>query len=94
MEQLHALELHIYFLHEPLTDLFIRQICITGTDVSDYNAYMTTDPRMANSIQARSHTFVEIDNEIISTVILFPSADSFKKCCCQLQAKVCAQSTG
>ena len=25
---------------------------------------------------------------------LFPSADSFKKGCCQLQAKVCAQITG
>ena len=45
-------------------------------------------------IPARSHTFVEIDHEIISTVILLPSADSFKKGCCQLQAKVCAQITG
>ena len=44
--------------------------------------------------RARSHTFVEIDHEIISTVILLPSADSFKKGCCQLQAKVCAQITG
>ena len=35
-----------------------------------------------------------IDHEIISTVILLPSADSFKKGCCQLQAKVCAQITG
>ena len=34
------------------------------------------------------------DYEIISTVILLPSADSFKKNCCQLQAKVCAGSTG
>ena len=42
----------------------------------------------------RSHTFVEIDYEIISTVILLPSAELFKKDCCQLQAKVCAQSTG
>ena len=37
---------------------------------------------------------VEIDHEIISTIILLPSAESFKKGCCQLQAKVCAQSTG
>ena len=42
-------------------------------------------------IPARSHTFVEIDHEIISTVILLPSAESFMKGCCQLQAKVCAQ---
>ena len=49
---------------------------------------------VASSILARSHTFVEIDNEIISTVILLPSAVSFKKGCCQLQLKVCARSTG
>ena len=46
---------------------------------------------VASSIPARSHTFVEIDHEIISTVILLPSAESFMKGCCQLQAKVCAQ---
>ena len=37
-----------------------------------------------------SHTFVEIDHEIISLVILLPSDESFKKGCCQLQATVCA----
>ena len=56
-------------------------------------AYLTADPRVASSIQARSHTFVEIDCGIISTVILIPSAESFKKGCCQLQAKVSAGST-
>ena len=40
-------------------------------------------------ILARSHTFVEIDPETISIVIL-PSAESLKKGCGQLQAKVCA----
>ena len=54
----------------------------------------TRDPGVASSIPARSHTFVEIDHEIISTVILLSSAESFKKGCCQLQAKVCARSTG
>ena len=48
---------------------------------------LTADPGVASSIPVRSHTFVEIDNEIISTVILLPSADLFKKGCCQLQAK-------
>ena len=57
-------------------------------------ALLTADPRVTSSIPARYHTFVEIDHEIISTVILLPSADSFKKGCCQLQAKVCAQITG
>ena len=51
-------------------------------------------PGVASSIPARYQTFVEIDHEIISTVILLPSADLFKKGCCQLQAKVCAQITG
>ena len=54
------------------------------------DACLTADPGVASSIPVRSHTFVEID----STVILLPSADSFKKGCCQLQAKVCARITG
>ena len=58
------------------------------------DACLTTDPGVASSIPARYHTFVEIDHEIISTVVLLPSADLFKKGCCQLQAKVCAQITG
>ena len=53
------------------------------------DACLTADPGVASSIPARSHThLVEIDHERISTVILLPSADSFKKGCCQLQAKV------
>ena len=52
-------------------------------------ANLTADPGVASLIRARSHTFMEIDHEIISTVILLPSVDSFKKDCCQLQAKVC-----
>ena len=58
------------------------------------DASLTADPGVASSIPDRSHTFVEIDHEIISTVILLPSAESFKKGCFQLQAKVCARSTG
>ena len=54
-------------------------------------AKLTADPGVASSIPARSHTFVEIDHEIISTVILLPSAESFMKGCCQLQAKVCVR---
>ena len=57
-------------------------------------ACLTAGPGVAYSIPARSHTFVEIDHKIISTAILLPSAESFKKDCCQLQAKVCAGSTG
>ena len=37
---------------------------------------LTADPGVVGSILARSHTFLEINNKIISTVILPPSADS------------------
>ena len=61
-------------------------------------ACLTADPGVASSIPVRSHTdihiHIHIDHEIISTVILLPSADLFKKGCCQLQAKVCALITG
>ena len=38
----------------------------------------------------RSNTFLEIDHEIVSSDILLRLAESFKKGCCQLQAKVYA----
>ena len=46
------------------------------------------DPGVASLMSAWSHTFVEIDLEIISTVILLPSADL------SVTIKVCARSTG
>ena len=58
------------------------------------DACLTADSGVASSIPVRSHTLVEIDHEMISMVILLPSTDSFKKGCCQLQAKVCARITG
>ena len=58
------------------------------------DASLTVDPGVPSSIPAGSHTLEEIDHEIISMVILLPSAESFKMGCCQLQAKVFAQSTG
>ena len=48
------------------------------------DACLAAGPGVASSIPIRSHTFVEIDHEMISTVILLPSADSFKKGWCQL----------
>ena len=39
------------------------------------DAKLTADPGVVSSIPARSHIFVEIDHEIISTVILLPSAE-------------------
>ena len=67
----------------------VQSVTFLATDAS-----LTANPGVASSIPARSHTFVAIDHENISTVILLPSAESFKKGCCQLQAKVCARSTG
>ena len=58
------------------------------------DANLTAELGVASSILARSYTFLEIDQEIISMVILLPSAESFKKGCCQLQAKVCSRSAG
>ena len=63
-------------------------------NVSGYRCVSDCRSRGREFDLGRSHTFVEIDREIISTVILLPSAYSFKKGCCQLQAKVCAQITG
>ena len=62
----------------------MQSVTCPSTDAS-----LTADPGFASSIAAWFHTFVEIDHEIISTVILLPKADSFKKDFCQLQAKVC-----
>ena len=58
------------------------------------DACLTADPGVASLIPAWSHTFVEIDHEIICQVILLPSADLLKNGCCQWQGKVCARSTG
>ena len=78
-----AIEATSYF--KLLPGRVVQLVTCLATD-----AYLTADPGVASLIPAQSHTFVEIDHEIISTVILLPSADSFKKGCCQLQAKACA----
>ena len=80
---LYAIKMHI---HTQAPGRVAQSVTCLVTD-----AKLTADPGVASSIPAGSHTFVEIDHEIISTVILLPSADSFKKGCCQLQAKVCAR---
>ena len=40
------------------------------------DACLIADPGVASSIQARSHTFAEIDREIISMVVIVSSSDS------------------
>ena len=75
--------------HDQVPGRVAQSVMCLATD-----ACLTADPGVASSIPVRSHTFVEIDHEMISTVFLLSSADSFKKGFCQLQAKVCAQITG
>ena len=76
------------FLHVGM-GLVVHSVTYLATD-----ACQAADPGVARSIPALSHTLVEIDHKIISTVILLPSAESFKKGCFQLQVKVWARSTG
>ena len=75
-----------------LPDDGLGRVAQSVTCLTTY-AHLTADPGVASSIPAQPHTFVEIDREIISIVILLPSADSFKKGCCQLQGKVCGRIT-
>ena len=77
------------FCDEVWPDHVAQSVTCLATDVS-----LNADPGVANSTPAWPHTFMEIDHEIIFTVVLLPSAESSKKGCCQLQAKVCARSTG
>ena len=79
---------HDVFTNQTLSRVAQSATCLP-TDTS-----LTVDPGVASSTSARSHTFVEIDHEIISTVILLALGESFKIGCCQLQAEVCAWSTG
>ena len=85
-----SISLNMLVLTRNITFRFTGRVAQSVTCLAT-DAKLTADPGVASSIPARSHTFVEIDHEIISTVILLPSAESFMKGCCQLQAKVCAR---
>ena len=89
--------MHVHAFEQML--LYRSVYLIPGREVQSVtclakDAYLTAYPGVAGWIPAWSLTFVEIDHEIISMVILLPSTESFKKGCCQLQVKICAQSTG
>ena len=68
------------FKHSQSVTCLAKDACLT----SDPDACLTSDPGIPSLIAARSNTFMEIDHEIISTVIFLPSAESFKKSSCQL----------
>ena len=66
-------------------------VCVTFWESGPHSAVGSESDcrsRVKNSNLARSHTFVETDHEIISTVILLNPLIQ------ELQAKVCAASTG
>ena len=91
-----AISLHVFltgklkmYVTNRMPGRIAQSVTCLATDVC-----LAADPGVLSSIPAWYHTFIEIDREIISTIILLPSADPFKKDCCQLQAKVCAQITG
>ena len=66
------LSLSVDICEHPVSVLgrIVQSVTCLTTDVC-----LTADPGVGSSIQTRSHTFMEIDHEIISTVILLPSAD-------------------
>ena len=53
---------------------------------------LIVDPEAMSLILAWSHTFVEFDDKIFSTIILLLPLT--QEGLCQLQVKICARSTG
>ena len=62
------------------TGRIVQSVTCLATETS-----LTADPGVLSLIPAQSsNTFLEIDREIVSTVILLPFSESFKKGCCQV----------
>ena len=81
---------HLWFIHFLYTALshekilpghVAQSVTCLATDAS-----LTADPGIASSIPTRPY-FMEIDLGIISTVILLPSPESFKKGCWSVPGK-------
>ena len=62
-------EINIKYHHKKCK--YVIQFWITLGPIAQSVASTTGDSGVPSSIPARSHTFVETDHEIISTVILF-----------------------
>ena len=69
-----------------------HQIALSVTYLTA-DASLTADPAVSCSIPALYHTFVEIDHEIISTVILLPFSDS-RRVVLSKRKPICTPSTG
>ena len=81
---------HLWFIHflymalsheKILPGRVAQSVTCLATDAS-----LTADPGIASSIPTCPY-FMEIDHEIISTVILLPSPESFKKGCWSVPGK-------
>ena len=83
----YILNLYLFIAYFKRTPVFSISLALPGLVVQP-SRVLTADLGVASSILARSHTFMEIDHEIISTVIFLLSTDSFTNC--QLQSKVCS----
>ena len=60
-------------------DIFLSGRVVQSVTCQATVASLTADPGVASSIPARSHTFVEIDYEIISTVNLLPQLNHSRR---------------
>ena len=69
------------YLHLYIPTYIPGHVAQSVTCLATYASLIADSLGVANSITAWSHTFVEIDHEIFSTVILIPSAESSKKVC-------------
>ena len=78
-----ALILNVYLRRAPIA----QSVTCLAADTC-----LTADPGVTSLIPARSHTFVDIDHEIMSMAILLPLL--IQEGCCQLQMKVFARNTG
>ena len=69
-------KMNVDMLYSNLLKLGVPGLVVKPVTCLAADMCLTADPGVASSIPARSHTFLEIDHEIISTVILLSSADS------------------
>ena len=60
----------------------LQLLCVVPGRIAQSVICLTADPGVASTVLVQSHiTFVEIDHEIISMVILLPSTDSSRVGC-------------
>ena len=88
---------YILFIETALKHLSIKHLCLQHIHVlpgpeGQSVVSLIVDPEAMSLILAWSHTFVEFDDEMFSTIILLLPIT--QEGLCQLQAIVCARSTG